>query len=316
MATHRVYYGKGEQPLITVPHRGGRPVRLASATYAICDLRHGDTAVEYVVVAAGEAATIDTTSTTLTAKAGRTAETRRRLALTSTADLVEGHSYLLQAATGEAELVTIASVASGTIALAAAEIRGDYPAASTLRGVEVTATFPAEPAADVDNLDGMPWLLVWDFGEGWSPIRETVHLERGEEAQLATLADLLRLDPFLSVQGGDRVDPATALDRAHRDFRTDLLLAGANESDLLAGPIGRDAVLYRAAQLCLHHSEADADRAKAESYGARYQELRTALQVGAKKPKVTVLDHEDASARPTNTAGLFRMFGAAQPKGF
>jgi len=308
VTTHRVYFGKGAQAVATVPHRDGRPVRLDAATYAICDLRHGEASPDYVVVAAGTAAAIDAVSTTLTAKAGRTAETRRRLALTSTAGMVEGHSYLLQAPTGEAEIVKIVAVPSGTIALAHAEIRGDYPTASTLRGIEVSATFPADPANDADKLDGMPWLLVWQF-TGFPPIRESIHLERGEEAQLATLADLLRLDPMLSIQGADRIDPAIALDRAHRDFRTDLLLAGVSESDLLAGPIGRDAVVYRAAQLCLHHSESDADRGKAEGYGERYQELRAALQVGAKKPQVTVLDHEDASAVPVNPAALFKAFG-------
>lgn len=308
MTTHRVYYGKGAQSLYTVPHRDGRPLRLAAATYAIYDLRYGDASPDYEVVAAGTAATIDAVSTTLTAKAGRTAESRRRLALTSTTGMAEGRSYLLQAPTGEAEVVKIAAVVSATVALTDAEIRGDFPAASTVRGIEVAATFPSGTAGDADKLDGMPWLLVWQF-TGLPPIRESIHLERGEEAQLATLADLLKLDPMLSIQGADRIDPAIALDRAHRDFRTDLLLAGANESDLLAGPIGRDAVTYRAAQLCLHHSESDADRAKAEGYGERYQELRAALQVGAKKAQVTALDREDASAEDFNPAALFKAFG-------
>lgn len=308
MTTHRVYYGKGAQTLYSVPHRDGRPLRLTAATYAIYDLRHGDASPDYEVVAAGTAATVDAVSTTLTAKAGRTAESRRRLALTSTTGMAEGRSYLLQAPTGEAEVVKIAAVVSATVALADAEIRGDFPATSTVRGIEIAATFPSGTAGDADKLDGMPWLLVWQFA-GLPPIRESIHLERGEEAQLATLADLLKLDPMLSIQGADRIDPAIALDRAHRDFRTDLLLAGANESDLLAGPIGRDAVIYRAAQLCLHHSESDADRAKAEGYGERYQELRAALQVGAKKPQVTTLDHEDASAEDFNPAALFKPFG-------
>jgi hypothetical protein len=42
---------------------------------------------------------------------------------------------------------------------------------------------------------------------------------------------------------------------------------------------------------------------------ARYQELRQAIQVGAKKPQVVALDKEDGSNLATNPAKLFRPFG-------
>lgn len=309
MATHRVYFNKGAQTLYSIPHRDGRPVRVASATYGIFDVRHGESSDDYEVVAAGTAGVVDPFSTTTTTKAGRNAETRRELHLTSTVGLVAGHSYLLESSSGTAELVRLAAIPSATLALAHAEIRGDYPTNSTLEGVEVAATFPANPANDDDNLDGLPWILVWAFAGLPAPIRESIHLERGEEGQLATLDDLRELDPYLSIVGGDRVEPALALARAHRDFRTDLQLAGATESDILTGTIGRDAVVYRAAQLCLHHSENDADRAKAESYGERYQELRAALQTGSKKPGVVVLDKDQASSQAVNPAALFKPFG-------
>ena len=309
MATHRVYFGKGDQTLRTVPHRDGRPVLVASATYGIFDSRYGDESSEYEVVSSGTAASVDSFSQTLTSKSGRNATDKRSILVGSTTGLTAGRQYLLQAVDGRAELVRLAAVVSATRALTEAEISGDYPTGSSLQGIEVSATFPADPAADDQNLDGLAWILEWSFASFPAPIRESVFLERGEEAQLATLADLLELDPTISSLDGDRKEASLALARAHRDFRTDLMLAGASESDVLAGPIGRDAVVYLAAYHALKHSSEDSASRRAESYMARYQELRQAIQVGSKKPQVVSLDKESASATATNPAKLFRPFG-------
>lgn len=315
MATHRIYYGKGAQTLTTIPHHRGAPVRVASGTYAIVDTRHGVDSDEHVVVAAGTAATVDAVSTTLSAKAGRAATDRRAVTVVSTTGVAAGHQYILTSPAGAVELVRVAAggVVSGTVLRAAQEIRGDFPTGSTLRGVEVTATFPAPPAADDDNLDNDPWLVVWTFPD-LPPIRESIYLERGEEAQLATLDDLRELDPYLALAGGDRIDPAAALARAHRDLRVDLQLAGVSDSDLLAGPLGRDAVTYRAAELCCSHGDDAVSERKAQSYGDRYQELRAALVVGAKKPQVAALTTDETAKRVT-PATLFHGFGFAPSGG-
>lgn len=308
MALHRVYFGKGDQTLLTIPHLRGAPVRVTAGTFEIVDTRYGIDSDEHVVVAAGTAATIDATSTTLTAKAGRNASDHRALTLTSTAGLVVGRQYLLEGTAGQAELVRVAAVVSATVARAAQEIRGDFATGSTLRGVEVSATFPADPAADDDNLDVEAFMVIWAFA-GLPPLREMIHVERGEESQLATLDDLRELDPHLARHGGDLIDPATALARAHKDLRTDLQLAGVSESDLLTGAIGRDAVCYRAAFLCVQHSDDGVSERKAAAYGARYQELRAALVIGAKKPEVVALDKDNQSASKVNPARMFYGFG-------
>ena len=308
MALHRVYFGKGAQTLITIPHRAGSPVRVTSATYEIIDTRYGVDSDEHVVVAAGTAATVDATSTTLTARAGRGAADRRALTLTSTAGVTTGHQFILTSPAGAVELVRVADVVSATVLRTAAEIRGDYAAGSTFKGIEVAGVFPADPAADEDNLDSDAFVVVWTM-PGLPPIRESVFVERGEEGQLATLDDLAELDPHIPLAGGDRVSPAAALARAHKDFRVDLQLAAINESDLLAGPIGRDAVCYRAAELCFSHGDDPVSERKAKSYGARYQELRAAIVVGALKPQVVALDKSDEVAKRTSPAMLFYGFG-------
>lgn len=306
MTAHRVYFGKGSQTIRTVPHRAGRPVRVASATFGIFDVRYGDDSADHVLVAAGTAGTLDSASTTTTALAGRRATDRRVLTVADSAAFSAGRRYLIEAADGRAELVRIVAVPSGTVLLAAAEIVGDYPTGSTLRGVEVAATFPGGAADDEENLDGMPWVVAWSFPD-LPPLRESIHLERGEEMQLATLDDLAQLDPMLVRVGGDRMEPSLALAQAHRDFRTDLALAGANEADIIAGPIGRDAVTYLAAFHALKGSNDDSARRRAEDYKARYQELRTAMQVGREKPDVVALDREQQS-RTVNPASLFRLY--------
>lgn len=304
MTTHRVYYRGGEQPIRTILHLQGRPLRVDAATYAIVDTRHPESSTDHELVAAGTAADVDAVSTTLTARAGRGAVDRRVLIVHNTAGAEVGHSYLLESTDGKAELVRIAAVASGTQLLAAAEIAGDYYAGAALRGVEIAALFPASAADDDENLDDMPWVVVWSAA-GAPPTRESIHLHRGEEGQLATLDDLRNLDPALANLGGDRHELALALSQAHTDFRVDLALAGASESDYLTGPIGQSAVVYRAAELALAGLRDEAVVRRAEGYGRRYQEIRAALQVGKKKPEVVTLTKPDVVATRINPASLF-----------
>ena len=147
MATHRVYFGKGAQTLTTIPHRAGSPLRVASGTYSILDTRYGVDSDEHEVVAAGTAATVDATSTTLTARAGRVAADRRAITLTSTTGVTAGHQYIVTNPAGAVELVRIDAVVSATVLRTATEVRGDFATGSTFKGIEVTGTFPADPAA-------------------------------------------------------------------------------------------------------------------------------------------------------------------------
>lgn len=304
MATHRIYAGKGDQALVTVPHQDGRPVRVTSATYSIYDSR----SLSEVIVPAGTAATVDAASTVLTNRAGRGSTDKRLLTVSSTTGFNVGHTYLLTGATGVVEIVRIVAVKSATGMLAASEIRGDFVVGSTIQGIEVAASFPADVAdAEASRLNG-PWILAWTI-PGFAPLRETVFLHTGEEAQLATMSDLTELDPSLANVNGDRVDPALALSRAHKDLRTDLLLAGADrESDMLLGPIGRDAVVNLAAFYCVHHSDEDSMQKKADLYHNRYRELRAALLVGNQKSEVVALD-KATGTKTASTARLFVRYG-------
>lgn len=293
MPSHRVYFGKGDQVIRTIPHRDKRPVRVESGTYAIYDARFGDVSSDHIVVAPGTAAAISSVSTVLTAKAGRNANDRHAVTVSATADITAGRTFLLTSPAGHAQTITVASVVSGTALLAANEIRGDFPTGSTLQGVEVSATFPAIEADD-DNLDNLPYVVVWDF-PGLPPLRDSIFLQRAEEGLAASLDDLLELDSSISNVGGDRRVAETALARAHKDLRTEMLMAGANESDMLLGPIGRDAVLNRAAVYCWMNSTDEHAKAKVAFFHDRWTKLVGSLKLGAEKPQVVTLALDTAN---------------------
>lgn len=302
----RVYYGKGDQAICIIPRRDGRAVRVASGTYSILNTRYGEGSADQVTVATTNA-TLSTASTTTSARAGRGAADHRKLTVVSSADFAEGRTYLLESADGYSEEVRVARIPSATVILAANEISGDYAAASTLRGLEVSGTFPSAAAGDAVNLDGLPWIIVWTFPD-LPPLRDSIHLERAEESMTATQADLVQLDPQLALAGGDRQDLALSLARAHRDFRVDITLAGADEATVLAGPIGRDAVLYLAAYHALKGSNDESAIRRCDDYHRRYNELRAAMQSGAKKPEIVTSDRRNDNATARNPLHLFRTF--------
>lgn len=309
MTTHKVYYSKGTQTLYTVPHKDGRPVRVASATYSILDTRYGESSELKTVVPAGTVAVVDPASTTLSFKAGSNASDPRVLTVASTAGFLPHHSYLLTSPDGQAELVPIVAVASGTALQAAANISGRFPAGSTLRGVEVAAVFPDTAADDKTKLDEMAWILTWSI-TGFAPKPELIFLVRADEGQLATLADLKELNSTLASRdvGGNKDITASALNRAHKTWRNDLRLAGATDG-LLTGDLGNEAVTHLAAALILEISADEIDQKLAEQYRQRYNELRAALQTGALKPGVVNVEPTNETADKRNPAKLFRANG-------
>jgi hypothetical protein len=304
MTAHRVFYGKGEQPIRTVLHLRSRPLRVTAATYAILDTRYGADSADHILVAAGTAAAVDAASTTLSARAGRAAADPRRLTVASSAAFAAHRQYLIESSEGRIEIVRVVAITSATEMLAAAEIVGDFSTGAQVRGVELTAQFPAVAADDDENLDDMSWVIVWTAA-GIPPIREPIRLHRGEEAQLATLDDLFELPGLAGYANASRQEPGLALARAHRDLRTDLTLAGASETDLLTGQLGREAVLHRAAHLLLSISTDEGAERRADEHGKRYQELRAGLTVGRKKPDTTALDKRTAAETSINPARHF-----------
>jgi len=115
------------------------------------------------------------------------------------------------------------------------------------------------------------------------------------ERTLATADELAAMDRGLAAMAGP-ADLAAAIAEASADFDVDLLSAGVSDTALVAGPIGKRAILALAAWHLLKTDPSAVSRA--ERYHARYQELRNNLLVGADKAKTARLNENNAKQAP------------------
>lgn len=302
--SHRLTYDQGAQAVRTVPMSGGRAVVVASADFAVVDLRYSADDAGHELEAGS--ATVDSVSTTLSAAAGKGTADQRSLAVQNATGIVAGRRYLLSSG-GRTELVKVEAVDGTTLRLAAT--LGQYFAnGSTFRGVELSATVPSDVTGDDEHL-GAPHLAVRWTPVGIPPWQEQIFLERVAPSPPIDAASVLELDASLAnyaSQGGASV--ADALAMALEDFRVDMLIANVGDSELLAGPIGQSAVRYRAGYHVLKSSTDDSAVRRAEHYAKRYEELRAALLVGRDKAKVVQVD-EDSRAQPRSIRALFNAGG-------
>lgn len=289
---HRVAFGGGAASLRTVPLREGRAVVVASATYAIVDLRYGADDAAHTL--ASGAATVDNVSTTLSANAGKGSSDPRALSVASAAGIAAGRRYLLQSG-GRSELVKVEAV-SGTTLRLAATLPQYFASGSTLSGVELVAPLSADVTGEDDYLGEHVLAVKWT-PDGLMPWTESIYLERVGPAPLLSPEAVLELDPTLSSYAGEGNTVASALRQATDDWNVDMLAAGIEDSQILAGPIGRSAVLYRAAYHVIKHSSDTSAVSRAEAYAARYQELRASLLNGRNKAKVAQTNEDGAKQR-------------------
>lgn len=305
MREHRLNYNQGAQAIRTIAVSDlGFAVIPSAATAEIVDLRYSDTSASYTVVAAA-AATVDSVSTTTTAACGRGSTSPSLVTLTSVASVVAGRSYLLANASGQSEIVVATSVDAGAKTVRTqTEPKHAYPIGSTFRGLEVSTTVPA----DVCNTDDyFPALLavVWTF-TGVTPARVSERLELVRPSpSWASVAELVQLDPLLGQRAGPTTDLEVYLAVAHRDFADDLRMAGLDPYRHNPGPLGRSAVVYRAAWHALKASTDDAARERATAYLERYSEIRHSLSVGRDKPGVTEVDAATGQAAKPDVRSLF-----------
>jgi hypothetical protein len=170
MREHKLQFNQGAQTIRTVAvSELGFAVRPTAATLQLVDLRYADDNESYSVSAAA-AATIDAVSTTTTAACGRSSSAPSTVTLTTVAGVSAGRRYLLSNPTGQAEIVTVVSVASGPkTVIALNEPQHAYPIGSTFTGLEVSGTV----AADVSNTDDYfdaHLAAIWTF-TGVEPAR-------------------------------------------------------------------------------------------------------------------------------------------------
>lgn len=302
---HRLTFQGGAQTIRTVALRDGNPVALTSATYAVVDLRRDADDADHVVEQGN--ATIDSVSTTLAAAAGRSTTNPRQVTVASAVGIAAGRRYLLQSG-GRVELVQVTGVSGTTLDLAAPLSRS-FVVGSAFLGVEASATITADACADEEFVDepnrlAVRWSMTPTTGAVLQPFLEQLYLERLGPAPLTTPDELLKLDSTLHAYVDDGFTLADALAQAQADYDCDMLAAGVDDDEILAGPIGKRLILYAGAWHLLKSSTEPSAVARAERYHARRQELLASLLQGWDKAKTARLTKE-ASAREPDVRSRF-----------
>ncbi|WAS97210.1 hypothetical protein [Nannocystis punicea] len=277
----------------------GRPLVVASATYAILDTRRGADDPAHML-AAGPAA-VDSVSTTIVAAAGRSTTDPRVVTVASAVGIVAGRRYLLQHG-GRAELVRVEGVSGTTLRLVSAVV-GSFAGGAAFLGCELSCSVPADATGEDEYLTQHALVVRWE-PDGLAPFLEQVFVERVAPAPLVSPDEVLQLDPTLTAYAGEDMTVADAVRQAADDFGVDMLNAGVEDDRILAGPIGRRAVLHLAAWHLIKHSTDPSAVSRAERYHARYAELRNGLLQGLDKAKTTRLT-ADATREPPDARSRF-----------
>lgn len=305
MREHRLNYNQGAQTIRTVAVSDlGFAVIPSAATAEIVDLRYSDTGEGYTVQAAA-AATVDSVNTVTTAACGRGSTSPSLITLNSVTSIAAGRSYLLTNASGQSEILVVTSV--DTVAKtvrAQTEPKHAYPSGATFKGLEVSASVSGDVCNEDDYFSAL-LAVVWTF-TGVTPARVIERLELVRPSpSWASVAELVALDPLLAQRAGPSTDLETYLAVAHRDFADDLRMSGLDPYRHNPGPLGRSAVVYRAAYHALKASTDDAARERATAYLERYKEIRHSLSVGRDKPGVTEIDAPTGQAVKPDIRSLF-----------
>lgn len=273
MTTHAVIYGEGAQTIKTVPTGlDGEPILLASAEARIVDLLYSEDSDDRVIVAKA-AATVDSTTDTTTAAVGAQTANSRRIPVGTPGNFSEGSSYALVDTDGQVQEIVCERVDS-TYVYARDDIRYNFTSGSTLRGIEVSVTFPALEANDEESFDvhkECPYAVDWYFGSGLTgPVRELIYFRRSPRSPLARVADVELLDSTVGMlnKRGNKVEKA--LEQAHRDFWRLVESHDVDTDTIVSGNFGRDWVTYRAAEILRRTMGTDRDDDIAMGYARVY----------------------------------------------
>jgi hypothetical protein len=183
---HEVYFGGGDQPLVHLPL-----ARASAATYLVEDLTESNDNPARELVAS-TAATVDSYANAITVAAGPGAADPRLLTFAAGTAPTLGRRYLLEHVDGRGELVRCVGGTTTTMRLAV-PLQGSFPIGATIRGIEVSGTFPSAAAADEDRFESdEPCRVTWTYtmrGLVWN-VSELIRLQRSR-AEARYLGDVV-----------------------------------------------------------------------------------------------------------------------------
>lgn len=308
---HTIYAGEGDQAVEVYPVDSlGREARASSVTVRIVDLElHESDAAREIL--AETAATIDATSTVLTAAAGPREADPRKISVASAAGIVVGRKYALTLDDGRTEVVEVDRV-EGLDVYASAPLLAAFPATtSTLVGLRCSATFPGAVADDPEQLErpaifGVDWVVEGVTGP--PVVRTLVRIERRGRLPRATRGDVLQIDPQLQQAQHVRGSIERALRQADEEIDALLLHAGYNLAESTHGLVASMAVRWRAVELVYqslgaeHEGRADRARTEAQLWAAK-------LTDGSKRDDTVEVSRATDAVRPRRTRRMGRLTG-------
>lgn len=269
MKTHTVIYLGGAQTIRTTPTESdGEPMILVSAEARIVDLRVSEDSADRVIVARAAAA-LDATTDTLTAAVGLGAPSRTRIEVSTPASFTEGRSYALVDPDGYKQEIVVDHV-DGSAVYARNDIRHNFAIGSTLRGFEISYTFPSSEADDEQALlqhEVCPYAVDWFFTDGDpSQQRELIYMRRNPRPVLARAADVEMLDIEIGklTKRGNQMEQA--LEQAHRDFWRLIEARSIDADTAYFGEHGRDWIVRMSAAYVRRSFGTERDDAMASMY--------------------------------------------------
>lgn len=302
---HQIVYNGGAQTISTVPlNRHARPTAVTTATYRIVDLRLSEDD-PLRLIASGNA-TIDSTSTTTTAPCGLGTSKPKEIPLTSSVGFVQGKQYLITDGSGIRELVLVEGVSTGLIKLRS-EISKKFDSGVTVRGIEVSCTFPSLEAAKEESLQdsGGPYAVDWSWDLDPSPKREIIFIIRRADGLVITEEELLALDPSLAPTTGQRTSLATAIRQAAMEVRAMCQMSQVDPDNFHGGTTLRLATTYRAAWHVLKQLPGEQNVARTALYKDESQKYLDSVLVG-RSPEKTVKTDPSTDAAPAGTDKTYR----------
>lgn len=304
---HQIIYGSGAQTLRTIPvNRHARPTVATSCTYRIVDLRKSEDDPEREIVASTNA-TIDSTSTTTTAACGLGTANERKIPVTATAGFTQGRRYLLTSSDGIRELVLIEAISTNSYVMVRDPISRQFASSSTLRGVEVSGTFPLSEANDEEEIergDGGPYAVDWSWDVDPSPRREFVWLIRQPDSLLISTEDLFALEPSIASTSGKRYKPETAIRQAATEIRAWCQAHQIDPDNFHGGTMLRLAVTYRAAWHCVRQLDGPGNNERAQELKDESQKYLDSITIG-QPPEKSVKTNPSTDTAPGGTSKVY-----------
>lgn len=280
-APHRVRYGV-QKTLYHVPRDRYARVSVPTGTpaYSIVALWRHDEAEDREIVASTNTS-VDSTTTTLDEDAGPAEANPKLLPVTSEADFIPGRRYLLSQGTAS-EVVTCERTTTGQV-LVKQELRNAYTTGATLRGIEISATFP-DDAADEQDLEagGGPYGIVWSYtinGVGYYPIEEA-WVVRYDTIPLITTDYLSIHWPEMSSMTSNRWSPEDLIVAASDRIYADIEASNRDPHGLRHDRILSVCCVYRCIEIVHDHVKSEQAGEIATKYGDLADRLLRDLLTG------------------------------------